>query len=245
MPSQGKEAGSIPVPRSSDSEIVNLENKYFSPEKALEYAKMSWPQWPENKVSEPFYSSLAKEVSRLTTKIQSSNPLCLEFGFGAGRMIWEISRILPSATIIGVEMSPSMIAVANDLLKGIAVTLIKGNAEKSGIKNEASDLTISVNVLDRVRNTTKAVKELARVTKKDGFILIANAFDYELQFTPIEEHLTPKTTLDLLKKSGCEIVEDKNAELAKILPSGEVKKYDEHILILRKCRSQFSHQEKK
>lgn len=211
-----------------------MENKYFLPEKALEYAKMSWQQWSENKVSEPFYASLAEEVTRLATRIKSPNPFCLEFGFGAGRILFEISKSFPSAQITGVEISPPMIEVSKSLLSGTAINFIEGSVEEAPIKDNSADLTICINVLDRVRNTTLAIKELIRVTKKGGAILATTALDYELPFTPVMEHLTSLEIIELFVGNGCRIIENYNSELVKTLPNGEEKKYNEFILILWK-----------
>lgn len=213
---------------------MSIESKYLLPKKALEYAKMSWPKWPENRISEPFYASLAKELSVLATRIDSPNPLCLEFGFGAGRILFEILKSLPSARIIGVEISPSMIEASRNLLNGMAINFVEGSIEKAPIQGNTADLTVCINVLDRVKDTTGAAQELIRVTRKDGFILVVSAFDYELPFTPIEEHLTPQKMRDLFEKNGCKIIEDNNSELVKMLPNGEIKKYNEQVLILWK-----------
>ena len=212
----------------------SIENKYFSPAKAQEYMRMSWPQWPENKASEPFYAFLTEKIRHISTLVQSVEPFCLEFGFGAGRILFEITKSFPSAQITGVETSPSMIKVSRSLLHGVNLHLIQGSVENASAEDNTVDLTICINVLDRIKNTTLAIQELVRITNKGGFLLVASAFDYEFPFTPIKEHILPQRMLDLFVERGCTIIEDSHTELAKILPNREVKKYNERVFILRK-----------
>lgn len=210
------------------------ENKYHSLEKDSEYNRMSWSGSPTHIISEPFYASLAEIIRELSNEITSTSPVCLEFGFGTGRILFEANKFLPMANLLGLEISPAMLNFSRNILNGSGINFTLGSVEKSPILGETADLILCINVLDRVKNTKSAIQELARIAKKGGYLLVADAFDYESPQTLIDQQLSPRELVSYFQRYGCSVVTKVNCELAKVSSTGNIRKYDETILVLFK-----------
>ena len=208
------------------------KNKYALKNKAVEYAKMSWPELNQDIGSEPFYSWLASLLQRIPNNISATEKI-LEVGFGAGRILYELAILYPKNNIIGSEFSTAMSDITSQILlndqsvlldkstniKGKSLKNISLNSNQSiedltFYSNESFYITVCINVLDRVESTTSAINELIRVTKIGGNILIVHAFDYE-DSTPKQEQLSKKDFIQFCKKNGLELIYYDTSELKK------------------------------
>ena len=118
----------------------------------------------------------AMEVEQLQKVLFESPPLgrVLEVGCGTGRFAEIILRTGRSVT--GIDPSPYMIEIArNRCCKFRNATFLKAEGSKLPFANNKFDFTYSIRVLNQTESEEYAlriVKEIIRVTKPGGWILI-------------------------------------------------------------------------
>ncbi|MCB9140358.1 MAG: methyltransferase domain-containing protein [Caldilineaceae bacterium] len=229
--------------------MMQLKDKYHSRHKAEEYAMVSWSEFGHNNISETFYAQISDLIRNSLSQIVNPMPNVVEIGFGAGRLIYETKMACPDAYVYGVENSSSMIDISRALLiygdveyicgkfiGGKALTnifLMQGDIEAIGLQSAVADLLVSVNVLDRVANTRQAVKELARIVKIGGRLIIATAFDYE-GYTPVSERLGLVQLETEFLVHGVSCLGVLELEFQKHLVDGSINKYGEWVLMMQR-----------
>jgi demethylmenaquinone methyltransferase / 2-methoxy-6-polyprenyl-1,4-benzoquinol methylase len=105
-----------------------------------------------------------------------TSPKVLDLATGTGDLAIDIARMTPGATVIGLDPSPGMLAIAHDKVakKHLAerITLVEGDAQALPYADcEMDAITIAFgirNVPDRAR----ALREMARVVRPGGRIAI-------------------------------------------------------------------------
>ena len=107
-----------------------------------------------------------------------SGQTVLDLGSGAGNDVF-VARTLvgPAGKVIGVDMTPAMIALANknkEKLKYENVEFILADIEKLPIPDESIDTVISNCVLNLVTDKFKTYKEIYRVLKPGGHFSISD-----------------------------------------------------------------------
>lgn len=89
----------------------------------------------------------------------------LEVGCGTGLVLSRIANFARSAK--GVDLSPGMLEKAHE--RGLDV--LEGSATELPFDSESFDVTCSFKVLAHVREIEQALAEMARVTRRGGWIL--------------------------------------------------------------------------
>lgn len=113
---------------------------------------------------------ITKRVIYENTKINNKTKV-LDVGCGTGRNIGHFLN--QGATVYGVDYSPDMLNKAKEKYKNNdRVILSIGNAETLPFKDAFFDIICSFKTLPHVHNLAKAIKEIKRVTKKGGKILL-------------------------------------------------------------------------
>ncbi len=100
----------------------------------------------------------------------------LEIGCTNGFSSLEIAKIV-GCSVIGIDINENSVKNANDRIKinkldSSKIKFQYGNAEKLEFGDESFDLIVSGNALSFVRDKSKAMNELLRVLKPNGFISI-------------------------------------------------------------------------
>ncbi len=95
---------------------------------------------------------------------------CLDIGCGDGRITAEISKRLPHGSILGIDLSPSMIQLAQasfpkEDYSNLTFTL--GNIEEVSFPSSFDCITM-FHVMHWVRNPWKAIRNIASSLKKGG-----------------------------------------------------------------------------
>jgi demethylmenaquinone methyltransferase/2-methoxy-6-polyprenyl-1,4-benzoquinol methylase len=114
-----------------------------------------------------------KTVKRLQLGEQ---PRVLDVATGTGDLAIDIARMTPGATVVGLDPSEQMLAIAKDKIakRGLAdrVTLVVGDAQElpyGSCEMDAATIAFGIrNVPDRL----KALRELARVVRPGGRIAV-------------------------------------------------------------------------
>ncbi len=93
----------------------------------------------------------------------------LDVGCGTGR--WDKFFLLKGANVIGIDKSKEMLKKAKKI-KGLKVEIM--DAKNLKFKDNNFDLTFSSLLLSNLKDYKKVVKEMIRVTKHGGWIIISN-----------------------------------------------------------------------
>lgn len=116
-----------------------------------------------------WFESRRELVVNFLKKIIKPEFKILEIGSGSGANIKRIKQSFPKITIKGIEYSQKLV----DAAKKKKLNVQKGDATKLKEKSESYDLVICLDVLEHIKNDEKAISEIRRVLKKDGFALIS------------------------------------------------------------------------
>lgn len=113
----------------------------------------------------------------------------LDVGCGWGRTIVGLKKFIPEMQIIGVDVIPELLNLAVQVIVEETnrddVKFVVGGAQNLGFSDNSFDVVISTRVLQYVSNVQKAVKEMARVLKRGGrlVILLPNKSNLLLRMT--------------------------------------------------------------
>ncbi len=125
----------------------------------------------------------------------------LDCGCGPGRLIELLKEHMPGLRFTGLEMDPHLVEAAGSLLtqRGlIDCWIIQGTAEASGLPDSTYDFIIMRLVLEHVPDPLLALRNLARLLKPGGrIVIISNDFEYHLRTSP------PVPQLDRLYEAYC------------------------------------------
>ncbi len=93
----------------------------------------------------------------------------LDVGIGAG----DLAALFNVKSVTGVDISKSMLNECKKLHPNFKLVL--GDAEKLPFEDDSFDVVCSRNLLQNFNNPTKAFKEMARVLKKRGRLIVVEA----------------------------------------------------------------------
>jgi demethylmenaquinone methyltransferase/2-methoxy-6-polyprenyl-1,4-benzoquinol methylase len=104
------------------------------------------------------------------------HPRVLDVATGTGDLAIEIARACPGATVVGLDPSPGMLAIAAKKLdkRGLTdrVTLVEGDAQTLPQGNCEMDAATIAFGIRNVPDRGKALRELARVVRPGGRIAV-------------------------------------------------------------------------
>jgi ubiquinone/menaquinone biosynthesis C-methylase UbiE len=136
------------------------------------------------------------EICRLYTvrfvlnrmKSEGFNPArILDYGCGEGRYVRELMATFPSANVTGCDISDTAIGIARRSIP--EATFIAMDDETADLADESFDLVISIEVLEHVQDIAKSVRELSRLLRPGGRVLVttpcANRFSCEWVMTAL------------------------------------------------------------
>ena len=90
----------------------------------------------------------------------------LDAGCGSGRNMVDLAR---HGTVTGIELSPPSVALARERDRG---AVIEGSVLDMPFDDDAFDLTVSLDVIEHLQDDVAALRELRRVTKPGGVLLV-------------------------------------------------------------------------
>lgn len=133
---------------------------------------------PELIINSKFTKEAFKNFKNFITH---KDTLILETGFGTGRLCCLLAKEYPKARIIGIDTSSDSFKVAQkvkNFLKIKNVFFKKGNLFTIPFKNDLFDVVFNEGVIEHFplnneNNYNNAIKEMIRVTKEEGKIIVA------------------------------------------------------------------------
>lgn len=145
----------------------------------------------------------------------------LDFGCGKGAFISEILKINPKLKITGADISNTAIKSLRKKINYLKFVLIKEN-RKLPFKKGEFDFITALDVIEHVYDTEEILKELRRILKPGGKILISVPYHgliknliisllfFEINFDPFGPHIrffTKKSLVKCLEKTGLKPLE--------------------------------------
>ena len=105
-----------------------------------------------------------------------ASPRVLDLGTGTGDLAFDIARLHPDATVIGLDPSSQMLAIADAKRTrlGLAdrVTLVTGDAQQLAFRDGEMDAVTIAFCIRNVPDRPKALREMARVVRPGGRVAI-------------------------------------------------------------------------
>ena len=104
---------------------------------------------------------------------KNTNPMILEVGCGAGHVLEEIVNSIPEVVLTGLDPLQEWLDKAKKRLGNKSVKLINGLGENLPFEDKSMDCTICTEVLEHVLDPKAILKELSRVTKHNGLVVVS------------------------------------------------------------------------
>jgi len=124
------------------------------------------------------------EGFNITTKwIEEKDKKILEAGCGTGRFCIELARRFPDSDIIGVDISDKALKMAKEgyrLRRLKNISFRKGDIFKLPFKDNFFDVVFNKGVIEHFNNYDDIIREMVRVTKKGGKVIIAVPNKYNI-----------------------------------------------------------------
>jgi SAM-dependent methyltransferase len=154
-----------------------VTNLHLAPSDSLRdvYERRGGEEYAEPVVPDP---SLDRKFAVLTEEIASLLPVgaYLDAGCGDGRFLAALPALGPVPTrVVGVDIADSILATAGRAVEtaGIDVELVRGNLEQLPLGDAEFDLVVSIQVLEHLLDPAAGIRELARVLRPGGTLLLS------------------------------------------------------------------------
>jgi ubiquinone/menaquinone biosynthesis C-methylase UbiE len=132
-----------------------------------------WPETYDQWFTTPIGALVKKYESDLVLDLLKPDrgEKILDAGCGTGVLTLDI--LSAGADVIGLDLSLPMLKRAGEKLKGYCFEMVLGNLASLPFSEGCFDKTVSVTALEFVEDGAGAVRELSRVTRKGGSIVVA------------------------------------------------------------------------
>lgn len=100
----------------------------------------------------------------------------LDVGCGTGALLRRLAPFYPKAQLFGVDLVPEMLAIARQRLPA-TIELREGSAERLPFSDEHFDVVVSCNMFHYVRHPIPALREMGRVLRPGGQLVLTDWCD--------------------------------------------------------------------
>lgn len=139
------------------------------------------------------HRDLADAVAAFATERPDGPPLdgltVLDVGTGTGLVLRSLSARVPSAGLIGADISPGMLAIARDVLPD--ADWIEADTAALPLADDTIDLITCVTVLHLISDVGAAVSEWSRVLRPGGRLITATFLRGARRPVPTVQRLFP------------------------------------------------------
>lgn len=131
-------------------------------------------------------SGLEKTVLKLigTGSLKKKNPdtRILESGFGNGTLILDL--VNKGFNVKGIDISEKNVkSIQNKLKKGdLRADIVQGDILKTPFLDEEFDVIVACEILEHITNIEEAVKEIGRILKPGGTLIISVPYRQKIKF---------------------------------------------------------------
>ncbi len=116
-------------------------------------------------------------------KLVPSGLVLADVGCGTGSLTFELARL--AKQVIAIDLSQEMLRRASHLAKGKGIHNVefrRGDASKLPLADETVDSAFCVMVLHFLENPGQAVRELCRVTRPGGAVILVDLVDHNQEW---------------------------------------------------------------
>lgn len=117
------------------------------------------------------YENLAGIVKKNTPKTVKK-PCIVDLGCGPGLLSSEISKKIPKAKIVGIDLSVKMLEIANKNVEKENFKTMIGSSENIPLEDNSADIVVSRFSLTYWGNPKESFKEINRVLKPGGRVIL-------------------------------------------------------------------------
>ena len=114
-----------------------------------------------------FYNQIAKEIDE-----REISGFILDTGTGPGRLPIKIAKLVPTVTIVGMDVSGDMIKIARKNAEQAGVDdrakFVVGNTYWTGFRDSSFDLVVSTGLVHHLKKPAQAFDEIYRILKPQG-----------------------------------------------------------------------------
>lgn len=143
----------------------------------------------------------------------------LDFGCGKGHILSELGKLNPTANLVGLDVSESALKVAHERLPGVQFYYIEDGGTFP-LDDTSVDFIFTSEVIEHVYDTENAFRELARVLRPGGTLLLTTPyhglvknlaitlFGFDRHFDPSSPHVrffTNRSLSRMLERNGLTI----------------------------------------
>lgn len=173
--------------------------------KRIDYDKALYRTYDRGRAHSPeSYRLWMKAIARYVPR--KSGPVVLDLGSGTGRFSPQLAEYF-DARVVGVEPSDKMRAVAEESNAHPMVRYVKGAAENIPLGEAECDFAFLSMVIHHVDDLAECCRELRRVLKPRGTVLIRNSFKNRLVSVPFYDFFPNARAVDNERLPGVEEVE--------------------------------------
>ncbi len=101
----------------------------------------------------------------------------LDIASGSGYLTYHLAKANPDGQVVGVDLSPDAVKYASDMYQAPNLSFAQGDGFGLRYPTGHFDLVVTFETIEHVPDGERLVKELARVTSRDGTLLISTPYD--------------------------------------------------------------------
>lgn len=138
------------------------------------------------------------------------NGTFLDIGCAIGYFTIPAAKILKNNKVIGIDIIPEIIGIAKEKAQGIRNIQFRTSEEYNfPVENNSIKYVLISNVLHEIEDINRYFKEIKRVLKEDGYLLIIDWEKRETEFgPPIHERISSNEMVALCDKAGLNLVDN-------------------------------------
>ena len=143
----------------------------------------------------PFYGRIHQRLLRALGSVGAEPNDILDIGTGTGQLLVSLADIFPWARIVGLDLSPDMLAKARQKEFGNTdVELVEASVYEMPFENDRFDVVTNTISSHFYVEFDRALSEIHRVLKPGGVLIMASLGNGPLRFVPGLREINPGPT---------------------------------------------------
>lgn len=189
-------------------------------------------------VASNYYHSL----TQLAAPYINSTTILADVGCGLGRLSFDCSS-LGAKKVIGIDNNPYLVSEAYRIANNVSTYIKKfphtgtveflcADAGTLPIDEASIDVVICSNLIDRVSNPLMVIREIFRIAKRGGIIILSDPYDWLIEYTPKSRWVSDM--IPLLKQVNYSLLKRKNIEFVYPLYDRRATVYLSDVCVIKK-----------
>ncbi len=132
-----------------------------------------WPEWYDRWFTTPIGKLVKETEAELVRELLGLKPGEKLLDAGCGTGIFTLDFLREGAEVVGLDISLPMLNLAGTKITGYPFFMVRGDMLALPFRDNSFDKAVSVTSLEFIEDAKTAVKELFRVTRPGGDIVVA------------------------------------------------------------------------